>query len=63
MDKLKNSTFIRNLKRQAEENPLLAIAVGVTLIGAATKAIDAAANNHSKRAYAKQVNARLKNRS
>jgi hypothetical protein len=48
----KNSKFVQNLKRQAEENPLVALGVGIALLTAAGKFIDAntarkAANTHA----------------
>jgi hypothetical protein len=52
--------FMRNLKRQAEENPIMAIAVGVAVLTALGKFVDAAGHAAGSRAYAKQVNYRVK---
>lgn len=46
--------FFENLKREAEENPLMAMGVGVGLLTAAGKFIEAAGSVRSKRAYAKK---------
>lgn len=54
--------FIENLKKSAEENPILAIAVGAGFITAVGKLIDAVGHAAGSRAYAKQVNYRVKNK-
>jgi ribosomal protein L12E/L44/L45/RPP1/RPP2 len=55
--------FIENLKQQAIENPMqtLAAVAAITLAGA--KLIDAAGHAQGSRAYAKDVNRRVKNSS
>jgi hypothetical protein len=52
--------FVENLKRQAEENPIAALAVTAAVLTAAGKFIDAAGHAAGSRAYAKQVNHRIK---
>jgi hypothetical protein len=47
--------FIENLKRQAEENPVLALGVAAGLITAISKLIDANADMKNSRAWAKEV--------
>jgi hypothetical protein len=47
--------FIDNLKRQAEENPVLAIGVAAGLITAISKLIDANADMRNSRAWAREV--------
>ena len=61
MNNIQNSTFVRNLKRQAEENPVVVLMAAAALITAASKFVDAAGHNAGSRAYAKQINAKLKN--
>lgn len=48
--------FFKNLKREAEANPLLAAGVAAGLLTAAGKFIEAAGSVKSKRAYAKMHN-------
>lgn len=52
--------FLNNLKAQAEANPLGALIVTTALLTAAGKFIDAAGHNAGSRAYARQVDHRLK---
>ena len=52
--------FLQNLQRQAEDNPMVALGVGVALLSAAGKFIDAAGHAKGSRAYARQVNAKIK---
>lgn len=52
--------FLTNLKRQAEANPLAALAIGIALLTAASKFIDAAGHAAGSRAYARAVNHRIK---
>lgn len=54
--------FLANLKQSAEENPILALAVGAGLITAVGKLIDAVGHTMGRHAYAKQVNYRVKNK-
>jgi hypothetical protein len=53
--------FLENLKRQAEENPIMALAVGAAVVTAASKFIDASGSVASKRAYAKKFGSTPKN--
>lgn len=52
--------FINNLKRQAEMNPIAALAVGAALMQAASRFMDAYGRQVGSRAYARQVDARNK---
>lgn len=52
--------FLDNLKRQAQENPLLAAGVGAAILTAVGKFIDAAGHARGSHAYAKDVNRRVK---
>jgi hypothetical protein len=54
--------FTTQLKRAWNENPLTVIGVGATTALAAAKLIDAVSAAQGRRAYAKQVNYRTKNR-
>jgi hypothetical protein len=54
--------FARNLKAAAIENPVATIAVIAVAVTAAAKLIDAAGHARGSNAYAKQVNAKLKNK-
>lgn len=56
MDKIKTQ-----LKRAWDENPLAVITVGALAVTAAAKLIDATSAAQGRRAYAKQVNLRVKN--
>jgi hypothetical protein len=53
--------FVESLKRQAEENPILALGVGAAILTAIGKFIDAAGHARGSHAYAKDVNRRIKN--
>jgi hypothetical protein len=48
-----NNRFLRKLKEQAEDNPILAIGVATALIHAVAKFIDASGSISSKRTYAR----------
>lgn len=50
--------FLDNLKRQAEENPVLALGVAAALITATSKLIDSTANAKNSRAWAQEVQRR-----
>lgn len=50
--------FMNNLKRQAEENPMLAIAVTVTDITVMTKLMDANTAHKNSKAWAMEVQRR-----
>ena len=49
-----------NLKREAEQNPLMALGVAAALITAVAKLMDAQSASKGRRAYAKQVELRAK---
>lgn len=53
--------FINNLKAQAEANPMAALVIGTAVLTAAGKFIDASGAAVGRRAYAKQIDAKLKN--
>lgn len=53
--------FLLNLKHQAEENPMLAIVIAVGATTAIAKFIDASGRASGSRAYARDVNRRVKN--
>jgi hypothetical protein len=50
--------FLNNLKHQAEENPVLALAVAAGLITAISKLVDASADSRNSRAWVKEVRRR-----
>lgn len=52
--------FFENLKRQAEENPIVSLGVGAAILTAVGKFIDAAGHARGSHAYAKDVNRRIK---
>lgn len=60
MNNIKNSKFVANLKRQAEENPVLTLMAAATVITAVAKLVDAHGHNAGSRAYAKQINRKFK---
>lgn len=60
MDNIFKSKFAQNLKRQAEENPVVVMLATAALLTAAAKLIDAHGHSAGSRAYARQVNAKLK---
>jgi hypothetical protein len=47
--------FLENLKRQAAENPMIALAAGATALTAVTQFVGAAVNAKNSRAWAKEV--------
>jgi len=49
------SDFIDNLKRQAEENPVLALGVAAGLITAISKLVDSGATAKNSNAWKKEV--------
>lgn len=53
--------FIDNLKRQAEENPLMALAIAAAVITATTKLLDANTARSYSRTHALEVNRRIAN--
>lgn len=54
--------MLEKLKKQWEENPLAVIGVGAAAVGAVAKFVDALSAAKGRRAYAKQVNYRVKHR-
>lgn len=56
MNNVMNSKFVRNLKHQAEENPVVVIMAVAALMTATAKVIDAHGHAAGSRAYAKQIN-------
>ena len=50
------------LKKAWDENPLAVVAVGAFALGAVAKTIDAVSAAQGRRAYAKQVDYRVKTR-
>lgn len=61
-DRIKNSKFVRTLKQTAEENPVVVLMAVAAVITATAKLVDAVGHNAGSRAYARQVDYRLKNR-
>lgn len=47
--------FVENLKRQATENPMLAIAAGATTLAGAAKFIGSVVSARNSRVWAKEV--------
>jgi len=47
--------FLENLKRQATENPMLAIAAGATTLAGAAKFVGAFVSARNSRVWAKEV--------
>lgn len=47
--------FLRNLQRQAQENPILALGVGAAVMTAITKLIGASVDAKNSRAWAQEV--------
>jgi hypothetical protein len=52
--------FFENLKRQAEDNPIMTLGIGAAVLTAVGKFIDAAGHARGSHAYAKDVNRRIK---
>lgn len=50
-----------NLKRQVEENPLLAVGVGAAAVTAVTKLLNATTAHKNSKTWAKEVNRRNRN--
>ena len=48
-------TFLQNLKRQAEENPIAAIAVGAAVLTTITKLLGTRVDVKNSRAWAQEV--------
>lgn len=47
--------FLANLKRQAEENPMLALGVGAAVVSVLTKFIGASVDMRNSRVWAQEV--------
>ena len=47
--------FLNNLKRQAEENPVVALGVAAALLTAVGKLVDSSVNARNSRAWEKEV--------
>jgi hypothetical protein len=54
-----NSRFYNNLKRQVEENPILAIAAAAALLTATSKLMDANTARTAAKTHAKEVARRV----
>jgi len=52
--------FLTRLQQQAEENPIMAIAVGVAVLTAASKFLNAAGSAYGRRTWSKEVNRRAR---
>lgn len=52
--------FLTNLQRQAEANPVLALGVAAGLITAISKLIDSSGNSRNSKAWAREVDRRIK---
>jgi hypothetical protein len=50
--------FFENLQHQAEENPVVALGVGATLIAAISKLLDAQTNARNSKTWDKEVRRR-----
>lgn len=55
---MKPSPFLDNLRRQAEENPVLAVGVGAGAVQAATKLLNVYIANKNSNAWKKEVKRR-----
>lgn len=60
LNDIKNSKLVKNLKYQFEENPLGVLVAVAGILAAGAKLIDAWGHSKGSRAYAKQVNYRIK---
>lgn len=54
--------MIEDLKKKWEEDPIVALGVVAAVVTAAAKLIDSLSARQGRKAYAKQINAKLKNR-
>lgn len=52
--------FVANLKRQAEENPVVALGIAAAVLTAVGKFIDAAGHARGSNAYARDVARRVR---
>jgi hypothetical protein len=55
IEEIKNSRFVQNLKRQAEENPVVVLAVTATLVSASAKLVSANTARSNSKVWAKEV--------
>jgi hypothetical protein len=55
---LTDNTFLNNLQRQAEENPVLALAVAAGVITSITKLVEAGTNSRNAKAWTREVQRR-----
>ena len=53
--------FLKRLQAQAEENPMVALAVGVAVLTASSKFISAAGDAYGQKTWSKEVARRSKN--
>jgi hypothetical protein len=52
--------FLKNLQRQAEENPILALGVAAGLIGSISKLVDSTGNLKNAHSWKQEVKRRAK---
>lgn len=52
--------FFENLQAQAEENPVIALGVAAGLIGSISKLLDSVVNAKNSKAWAKEVDRRIR---
>lgn len=55
----KNSKFVQNLKRQAEENPVLVLGVAAAVVTATAKLIEANTQRSYAQTHAREVERRM----
>jgi hypothetical protein len=55
----KNSKFVQNLKRQAEENPVVVLAISAAVITATAKLMEANTQRSYARTHAREVERRM----
>jgi hypothetical protein len=60
VDSIKNNKFLNNLKQAAEENPVVVILAVAAVMTAGAKLIKAHGESKGSRAYARQVEYRIK---
>lgn len=53
------SPLLENLKRQAQENPMVALAAGATALSAITQFVSSAVSWKNSRVWAKEVSRRV----
>lgn len=58
----KETIMYEKLKKQIEENPMLAIGIGAAAVTAVAKLVDAVTAAQGRHAYAKQINYKVKNK-